>query len=72
MPNELGNIRLAAEYRWPDHSLEAEAVFSALVEYDFSPTIGAQIGSTNADPLGFGAGDRTWFVNVGYHFGLGR
>ncbi len=72
IPDQNNNVRLDVEYRWPDNTLEAEGVFSALVQYDFSPTVGVQLGTTNADPLGFGSGERSWFVNVGYTFSYGR
>jgi hypothetical protein len=72
IPNDSNTMHLGAEYRWGNNSLEAQSVFSAYLEYDFSPTLGVQLGSTNADQLGFGSGDRTWFANVGYTFGYGH
>ena len=57
---------LGLEYRWKDTDLDQKAVFSAVLRYKFSPEFTAEIGSTNADPVGLGLQDQNWFVRLGY------
>jgi hypothetical protein len=62
---------LGLEYRWEDNDLDADPVFSAVLGYDWENGFGAQVGTTNADQLGFGTGDQNWFASVSYTFAMG-
>ena len=61
---------LGLEYRWSDDKLDSKAVFSAVLRQQLSPEVTAEIGTTNADPLGLGLDDQNIFVRVGYSFPL--
>lgn len=62
---------LGLEYRWKDSDLDAKAIFSAVVSHAFTNQIAAELGTTNASPIGLGQDDQDWFVRVGYSFPLG-
>lgn len=59
------------EYRWKDSDVDEKAVFSAVLRQQFPNGIFGEIGTTNADPLGFGLDSMGLFARVGYTFGLG-
>jgi hypothetical protein len=68
----LGEERtaLGLEYRWKDSDLDAKAVFSAVLRHEFEEGFSAELGTTNADQLGFGTDNQNWFVRIGYNFGM--
>jgi len=66
----LGGTSLGIEYRWKDSSIDEDAVFSAVLRHQFSPEVTAEIGSTNATPVGTGLHDQRVFVRVGYNIPL--
>jgi len=57
---------LGLEYRWKDSTLDDKAVFSAVLRHKFSSEFSAEVGSTNANPVGLGLHDQNWFVRLGY------
>jgi hypothetical protein len=63
---------LGLEYRWKDNDLDEKAVFSAVVRHQFSPEVTAELGTTNANPVGLGLDDQNWFVRLGYHTTMGK
>lgn len=63
---------LGLEYRWKDSDLDAKAVWSAVLRHNFPKGFAAELGTTNADPLGFGTNDQNFFVRVGYSFPVGK
>lgn len=68
----LGEERtgLGLEYRWEDDELDAKAVFSAVLRHEFEEGFTLELGTTNADQLGFGTDNQNWFGRIGYTFGL--
>jgi IS1 family transposase len=58
---------LGLEYRWKDDTLDDKAVFSAALRYKFSPEFTAEVGTTNANPVGTGLDDQEIFVRLGYN-----
>jgi hypothetical protein len=65
-----GGTDLGLEYRWRDNSVDAKAVFSAVLRHAFSPEVTGEVGTTNAAPGGFGLSDQDWFVRLAYTFPL--
>jgi hypothetical protein len=63
-----GGTTLGLEYRWKDSDLDAKAIFSAVLRHRFSPEVTAEVGTTNASPIGNGLDDQEVFVRVGYSF----
>jgi len=63
---------LGLEYRWKDSDLDDKAVWSAVLRHNFARGFTGEIGTTNADPVGFGTNDQNFFVRVGYSFPIGR
>jgi hypothetical protein len=61
-----GGTTLGLEYRWKDSDLDTKAVFSAVLRHKFSPEFTAEVGTTNADPGGFGLDDQDILVRLGY------
>jgi len=61
-----GGTTLGLEYRWKDDDVDSKAVFSAVLRHAFSPEITAEVGTTNASPIGFGLNDQDFFVRLGY------
>lgn len=59
---------LGLEYRWKDDTLDEKAVFSAVLQHKFSAEVTAELGTTNASPIGTGLNDQNVFVRVGYSF----
>jgi subtilisin family serine protease len=57
---------LGLEYRWKDDDLDAKAVFSAVLRYRCSADFTAEIGTSNAGPVGTGLDDSKAFIRVGY------
>jgi len=62
---------LGLEYRWKDDTLDAKAVMSAALRLAFSDNFRAEVGTTNADPVGFGMDDQNFFFRLGYSVPLG-
>ena len=58
---------LGLEYRWKDNDLDEKAVFSAVLRHMFSPEFTAELGTTNASPVGTGLGDQEIFIRLGYN-----
>ncbi len=54
------------EYRMKDSSIDEKAVMSAVLRYRFSPEFSAEIGTTNANPVGTGMSDEDMFLRLGY------
>jgi len=63
---------IGAEYRWKDSDLDAKAVWSLALRHNFPKGFSAEIGTTNADPIGFGTDDQNIFVRIGYTFPTGK
>jgi hypothetical protein len=61
---------LGLEYRWKDSDLDSKAVFSAVLRHAFEEGFSVEVGTTNADTLGFGTDDQNWFARLGYTFGM--
>jgi len=59
---------LGAEYRFSDDSIDAKAIWSFVLRHAFDQTFSAEIGTTNASPVGTGMDSQGMFVRVGYHF----
>jgi len=57
---------LGLEYRWKDDTLDADAVMSAALRLALSDQFRVEIGTTNADPMGFGMDDQNLFFRLGY------
>jgi len=62
---------LGLEYRWQDDTLDSKAVMSAALRLAFSDNFRAEVGTTNADPVGFGMDDQNFFFRLGYSVPLG-
>jgi hypothetical protein len=62
---------LGLEYRWEDDILDSKAVMSAVLRLALSKEFNAEIGTTNADPVGFGMDDQNFFFRLGYSVPLG-
>jgi hypothetical protein len=62
---------LGLEYRWKDDTLDSKAVMSAVLRLAFSQKLSAEVGTTNADPVGFGMDDQNFFFRLGYSVPLG-
>lgn len=63
-----GGTSLGLEYRWRDNDLDEKAIFSAVLRHRFSSVLTAEVGTTNASPIGTGLNDEDIFVRVGYSF----
>lgn len=68
---DAGGTTLGLEYRWDDDELDADAVFSAVLTYPFSPEWTVEVGTTNASPGGFGMDSQDFFVRMGYCLPMG-
>jgi len=66
-----GGSGLGLEYRWKDDTLDSKAVMSAVLRLPLSKEFKAEIGTTNADPVGFGMDDQNLFIRLGYSVPLG-
>jgi hypothetical protein len=62
---------LGLEYRWKDDTLDSKAVMSAVLRLALSKEFKAEVGTTNADPVGFGMDDQNLFFRLGYSVPLG-
>jgi hypothetical protein len=63
---------LGLEYRWKDDTLDSKAVMSAVLRLPLSKEFKAEVGTTNADPAGFGMHDQNLFFRLGYSVPLGE
>jgi len=57
---------LGLEYRWKDDDIDEKAVFSAVLRHKFSPEFTAELGTTNAGPMGNGLEDQDIFLRLVY------
>jgi hypothetical protein len=62
---------LGLEYRWKDSDVDEKAVFSAVLRQCFPNGFFGEIGTTNADQLGFGLDNQDFFARAGYVFTFG-
>jgi hypothetical protein len=65
-----GGTDLGLEYRWKDDTVDAKAVFSAVLRHAFSAEVTGEVGTTNASPGGIGLDDQDWFMRLAYTFPL--
>lgn len=63
---------LGLEYRWKNDNFDDKAVFSAVLRHQIANGFAVELGTTNADPLGYGQHDQNIFVRVGYTFAVGK
>jgi len=61
------DTKFGAEYRFKDSDIDSEAVWSLVLRHAFDQQFSAEIGITNASPVGTGLDDQGLFVRVGYH-----
>jgi hypothetical protein len=59
---------LGLEYRWPDSALDAKPVFSAAIRQMLSDGLAAELGTTNASPVGTGLGAQRLFLRLSHAF----
>jgi hypothetical protein len=55
---------LGLEYRWKDASVDAKPVFSAAIRQVLSSEVTAELGTTNASPVGTGLSAQRLFLRV--------
>jgi hypothetical protein len=61
------DTKLGAEFRFSDNSIDDRTVWSFVLRHVFDQTFSAEIGTTNASPVGTGMDHQGMFVRVGYH-----
>jgi len=57
---------LGLEYRWPDRTLDTKPVFSAAIRQVLSDEVMAEVGTTNASPVGTGLSAQRLFLRLSH------
>ena len=61
-----GGTVLGLEYRWHDSTLDAKPVFSAAIRQVLSDELTAELGTTNASPVGTGLSAQRLFLRLSH------
>jgi len=64
----IAGTELGLEYRWEDPTLDARPVFSAAIRQVLSDELTAELGTTNASPVGTGLGAQRLFLRLSHAF----